>query len=138
MNYYVWSDLSVGMSESFRVTITTKMMEWFLEITGDTNPLHNDERYAVENGFPGKVVYGMLTSSFVSTLAGVYLPGRYSLIQSVELKLARPVFIGDELLVQGTITELNNTVEQMVIGVSIINQNEEKVLRGKMKVGLTK
>ncbi|MBQ9091319.1 MAG: hypothetical protein IJY52_03500, partial [Anaerotignum sp.] len=49
----------------------------FLAITGDINPLHNDQEFAQKQGHPDKVAFGMLTASFLSTLAGVYLPGRY-------------------------------------------------------------
>ena len=47
----------------------------------------------------------MLTASFLSTLAGIYLPGEKSLIHSVETKMIKPVFIGDELIVTGKVSE---------------------------------
>jgi len=78
----------------------------------------------------------MLTASFLSTLGGVYLPGAYCLIQSVETKFTLPVFIGDKLLVSGSITELNDSVKQIVLSVTITNQDGKKVLKGKMKMGL--
>ena len=37
--------------------------------------------------------------------------------------------------ISGEVTEINDTVNQIVLKVEIRNQNEEKVLRGKMKVG---
>ena len=40
MNSYKFSDLSVGMSESFTVTITEEMMDKFIDITGDVSPIH--------------------------------------------------------------------------------------------------
>ena len=77
----------------------------------------------------------MLTASFLSTLVGVYLPGERSLIHSVETKFTKPVYIGDVLNVCGEVVEINDTVKQIVLKVEIRNQYEEKVLRGKMKVG---
>lgn len=136
MNYYSYSDLSVGMEESFQVKIEEDMLVKFQEITGDVNPLHTDKRFAKEKGYQDRVVYGMLTASFLSTLAGVYLPGEKSLIQSVETKFTKPVMIGDVLTVIGKIEELNDTVQQIVLKITIVNQNEEKVLRGKMRVGM--
>jgi acyl dehydratase len=50
-------------------------MERFREDSGDINPLHLDRDYARARGFPDVVVYGLLASSFYSTLVGVYLPG---------------------------------------------------------------
>lgn len=136
MNHYKYEDLSIGMSESFNATVTDEMMNAFYGITGDNNPLHCSDSFAMEKGFSGKVVYGMLTASFLSTLAGVYLPGENSLIESTEVKFVRPVFPGDELTVEGKVSELNDTVRQMVMKVCIRNQNDEKVVRGTMKIGL--
>lgn len=70
MNAYKLSDIFIGMKESFSRVVTAEMMDQFLEISGDENPLHNDETYAREKGFPGRVVYGMLTASLISTLGG--------------------------------------------------------------------
>lgn len=77
----------------------------------------------------------MLTASMLSKLAGVYLPGRYSLIEEVDAKFVSPVYVNDTLCISGVVTELNESVQQMVMKVTIRNQNEEKVLRGKMKIG---
>ena len=134
MNNYKYEDLSVGMSESFTVTITQEMLDKFKSITGDVNPLHNDEEFARAKGHPGRVAYGMLTASFLSTLAGVYIPGERSLIQQVETKFAKPVYIGDVLTVTGEIVELVDSVQRLELKVTITNQDGKKVLRGTMEI----
>lgn len=136
MNNYSFLDIQIGMKESFTIDITADMMEKFMQITGDVNPLHNDESYAVQNGYAGRVAYGMLTASFLSTLAGVYIPGEKSLIHSVETKFVKPVYPGDTLKVSGTVTELQEIFSVFTMKVEIQNQNNEKVLRGKMKIGV--
>lgn len=135
MNHYSINELSIGHKESFKTEITSDMFDKFREITGDINPLHNNEDFAKDLGHKGRVAFGMLTASFLSTLAGVYLPGERSLIHSVETKFTKPVYIGDVLNVSGEVVEINDTVNQIVLRVEIKNQNEEKILRGKMKVG---
>lgn len=78
----------------------------------------------------------MLTASFLSTLAGMYLPGERSFIQEVLIKFVKPVFEGDVLTIKGTIIEVNETFKRLVLKVVIANQNGQKVLRGTMKVGV--
>lgn len=136
MNHYVYEELVVGQKEEFYVVVTEDMMERFREITGDVNPLHSEDDFAVNHNYPQKVVYGMLTASFLSTLAGVYLPGELSLIQSVETKFLKPVFAGDRILVSGTVAELYDSVRQIVLKVVMTNQDGVKVLKGKMKIGV--
>jgi len=138
MNKYTMKDIKVGLKESFSVTVTSEMMDGFKAITGDINPLHTDEAFAKANGFADKVVYGMLTSSFLSTLAGVYLPGENSLIREVEVKMKKTVFVGDTLTVTGEVSEINTDFNIFVMKVTIVNQDGEKVLRGKMQMGVLK
>lgn len=135
MNHYGIEDISVGMKESFHVQITEEMLEQFCSITGDVNPLHLDPEFAKDKGYPMKVAYGMLTASFLSTLAGVYLPGERSLIHSVESKFVKPVFPGDCLTVKGEVVEINDIFSVFTMKTVITNQKNEKVLRGKMQIG---
>ena len=136
MNDYTFKDIYVGMEESFSVTITEKMMEDFSAVTGDINPLHRDESFAREKGFDSKVVYGMLTASFLSTMAGVYLPGKNSLIYGMEIDFSKPVYVGDELLFSGKVTDVFEGLGCFNIKIIVRNQNNVKVCRGKMRLGV--
>ena len=136
MNHYRFSEIEPGKKESFTVTVTGEMMEHFRLITGDLNPLHNEEGYAKEKGYPGRVCYGLLTASFLSTLAGMYLPGEHSLIRGMEVNFRKPVMIGDTLTITGTVTEKQERFSLFVMKVEIKNQEGEKVLKGSMQVGV--
>lgn len=138
MNHYTLSELAVGQTESFTVTVTQEMMEDFYRLTGDDSPIHRSEEYAAGRGYPGRVVYGMLGASFFSTLAGVYLPGEHCLLHGVEAKFARPVFIGDTLTVKGTVTEVNDTFKEITVKAEIFNQEGKKVTRGLYRAGLAR
>ena len=138
MNHYTLAEITPGLSASFTVTVTPRMMEGFYALTGDDSPIHMSEEYAKGRGYPGRVVYGMLGASFFSTLAGVYLPGEHCLLHSVEAKFAKPVFIGDTLTVSGRVAEVNDTFGEITIKAVIENQNGQKVTRGLIKAGVTK
>ena len=80
MNEYTYAELQAGQIETFSTEVTLEMEEQFRRITGDVNPLHRDDQYAREisgGRFQSHVTFGMLTASLYSTLAGVYLPGKY-------------------------------------------------------------
>ena len=136
MNEYSFEDIKTGMKERFIVVITEELMNKFRNITGDVNPMHQNDKFAIRCGYREKIVFGMLTSSFLSTLAGVYLPGKYSLIQSVEIKFVRPVYVGDEITVIGEVEEKIDRFDLLRLKVYMVNQNNEKVLKGKMQVGV--
>ncbi len=134
MNDYSYNDIMTGMKESFEVSVNPEKLDIFRSLTGDINPLHNDRDYALERGYADRVAFGMLTASFMSTLAGVYLPGKKSLIQSVESKFLKPVTAGEKLTVSGEVTDKNDTVKRIEIKVIMTNEKGEKVLKGKMQV----
>ena len=136
MNHYRLADLTPGVTESFTVTITEEMMAQFYAITGDCSPIHMDADYAAGRGYPGRVVYGMLGASFLSTLAGVYLPGEHCLLHGVDLKFAKPIFLGDTLTVTGVVDEVNDTFREITIKASIVNQNGKKVTRAVIRAGV--
>lgn len=136
MNNYSFAEIEIGMEQEFQVEITREMMTQFKQITGDVNPLHTEEEFAKEKGYTSCVAYGMLTASFLSTLAGVYMPGRRSLIHSVETKFVKPVFPGDILTVHGKVTDKNELFSVITLKVTLTNQNREKVLRGIMQIGV--
>ena len=111
-------------------------MEAFRRLSGDENPLHNDVDFAVERGFSGRVVYGMLTASLYSALAGVYLPGKRCLLQSVYTDFLHPVFIGETLTVTGKIVEKHDSVRQVIIKATIQNTEGKRVSRAKIEAGV--
>ena len=135
MNNYRFEDLYEGLEVSFEENITEEMMDAFGQISGDENPLHRNQAFAQSQGYKDRVVYGMLTSSLLSQLVGVHLPGRYCLLQGLELKYLHPVYAGDTLTVKGIVDELHPSVKMAVIKAVITNQDGIKVVKGKIKTG---
>ena len=137
MKEYQFSDLRIGMTESFSHVVTTEQEESFRKITGDLNPLHRDDAFARESG-PGKfkkhVTFGMLTAAFYSTLAGMYLPGKYSLIHSLEIKFIKPVYAGDTLIITGTVAGLQEELKLLEIKARIENQEGQCVSKARIRV----
>ncbi len=136
LQHFTLPELSVGMEQHFTMHITEQMMAQFFAMTGDCSPIHIDENYATARGFGGRVVYGMLSASMISTLAGVYLPGEHCLLHQVNSKFVNPVFVGDVLTVSGRIVEISETFSTITVKFTITNQDGKKVTRGNYVAGL--
>lgn len=138
MNEFVFSEIETGYECSFSKEITVEMEQAFREITGDVNPLHQDDEYAVSVGggkFRQHVSFGMLTASLLSTVAGVYLPGKYSLIHSIDkISFKNPVFAGDVLTVSSVVEGKQDDLKLLQLKVTITNQDHKCVARAGMKV----
>ena len=136
MQEYLLSDIRRGLKHSFEAEIDETRMQKFLEISGDINPMHIDSEYAKSKGMPDRVVYGLLTASFFSTLVGVYLPGKFALLHSIDVQFSKPIFIGDKLIIVGEVSEINEMFHQIEVKAHIVNQKGEKISRAKIKVGI--
>ena len=136
MNHYTFEELSVGMEESFSVTVTEEMHNKFTELSGDINPMHLSEEYAKEHGYAGKLVYGMLTASFYSTLVGVYLPGEHCVFHEIRSTFNAAVYAGDTLTIHGEIVQIHEDFRRIKIKAYIVNQEGTKVSLSTLTVGV--
>lgn len=136
MNSYTFDEINIGHKESFTVIVSEADRDRFRDITGDINPLHNDLDYAKSKGHDRCVAFGMLSASYLSTLAGVYLPGKNSLIQKTEVNFRKPVYVGDTLTVSGEVTDKSDTFKVIEVKVQITNQDGVKVVKGKMEIAV--
>jgi acyl dehydratase len=136
MNEYRWTDLTLGLSARFDAVITDEAMQRFGELSGDVNPLHVDAAFAQRSGFPGRVAYGLLTTSFYSTLVGMYLPGKWALLHGLDVELKKPAFVGDRLTVSGEIIYLNEAFRRVEIKGSIVNAQGTVVSKAKIRAGV--
>ena len=135
MNSLKFSELKEGLSSEFNTIITENMMDNFLKLSGDNNPLHINDEYAKLKGFNSRVVFGMLSSSFYSQLVGVYLPGKYAFLHSISIDFIKPLYIGDKITIFGEIININDLFKFIEIK-SYIKRDNIKISRAKIKVGL--
>jgi 3-hydroxybutyryl-CoA dehydratase len=99
-------DLSVGMSAVYARTVTETDIVLFAGISGDNNPVHMNEVYAQSTIFKSRIVHGLLSASFVSTVIASKLPGPGSIYLSQNLRFKAPVRAGDTVEARVTITDV--------------------------------
>ena len=135
MNEFKFDTIEVGFENSFVVKVSEEMLSMFKQMSGDENPMHIDDEYAQKYGFDSKIVYGMLTASFYSKLAGMYIPGKYCILKSVETFFQNPVYVGDELVVKGIVKDKDERFRQIVVKAKIINSRGKTVSKANIIAG---
>ena len=103
---YYFEDLEEGMTDVFAKTITDADIITFAGISGDTNPVHLNHEFASETMFKGRIVHGMLTASFISTVIGTKMPGAGCIYVSQNLRFKAPVRSGETVTATCTVTKL--------------------------------
>jgi len=95
--------LSVGDRVRFAKTLTDADVRAFARSSGDTNPLHLDEKIAERTRFGGRIVHGTLASGLISA-ALARLPGLVVYL-SQDIEFQNPVRIGDRATAECEIVE---------------------------------
>lgn len=103
---YYFDDLQSGMEASVVKTVSENDILAFAEVTGDRNPVHLDEAYAVATMFKGRIAHGMLSAGLISAVFGMVMPGPGAVYVSQTLNFRAPVRIGDELIAKVKVAEL--------------------------------
>jgi 3-oxoacyl-[acyl-carrier protein] reductase len=129
-----YADIQIGDKETLLHVISKTDIEKFVELTGDDNKLHIDEKFAGTTSFKKPVVHGMLGASFISTVIGTKLPGDGALWFSQTLEFLLPVRIGDELTVVAEVIRKNDKEQIIELKTEIFNQNRQVVTKGIAKV----
>ena len=128
-----FNTIQVGDSASIERMISLEDINIFSNLTGDKNPLHVDQVFAENAKFGARVAHGMLTSSFISTLIGMTLPGKGSILTNISLDFKKPVFIGDTLIASIEVTKKVLLIKQIFFKISIGNQHSKIVASGTAK-----
>lgn len=135
MNEYRWNDIRIGLKHEFDAAFTDESAKSFAAISGDVNPLHIDETYARAAGFPEPVLFGMLTSTLYSRLVGVYLPGKFGLLQGIDIDFNAPCHAGENLHVTGEVVYLNEAYHRFEMKATIRKNDRKLVSKAMIRVG---
>ena len=113
--------------------VSKEMIDKFALATGDTNPIHLDEKYAQNTIFKKPIAHGFLVGSFISSVIGNDFPGNGTIYLSQSLKFLKPVFIGDKIVINVKIISKTNK-NWLVLKTVCINSDNEIVLEGEALV----
>jgi 3-oxoacyl-[acyl-carrier protein] reductase len=134
MNEDRFNDVKEGDEAEIVHVITIQDVDKFAELTGDVNPLHMDESYAAGTSLKKRVVHGMLSASFISTIIGTRLPGPGALWYEQHLRFLLPVRIGEEIKVMAKVKHKSTAQRILTIETTVYGEGNRKVIEGEAKV----
>ena len=71
--------------------------------SGDMNPIHHDEPFATESGYPAPLTVGMFQAGVLTTWATNWLGPQH--VRRTRIRWRAPVFPGDVLTMSGRVTD---------------------------------
>lgn len=120
----------IGDTASCSKTFTETDVILFAGLSGDFNPVHVDKEYASKTRFKRRIAHGLLTSSLLSQLLGMHLPGSGSIYMNQTLRFTKPVYIDDTITATGTVEAIDENKNTVTIKTECHNQHGDLVLTG--------
>jgi 3-hydroxybutyryl-CoA dehydratase len=125
-----FDEMQIGDSATFSKTISEADVYAFAGVTGDFNPVHINAEAAKESMFKQRIAHGMLGAGLISTILGTQLPGPGTVYLGQELAFKAPVFFGDTLTAECTVTEKKEGKFILRLNSVVRNQKGDEVITG--------
>jgi len=138
MSGYSINEIFIGMKKSVTKTLTESDVYTYAGLIGDINPVHVNSEYAKNTRFGERIVHGMLTASFFSTIVGMLIPGADAIYLGQTCKFLLPVKFGDTITATGEVTKIIPEKRIAYMRTTVTNQHGEIVIDGEATVMATK
>jgi 3-hydroxybutyryl-CoA dehydratase len=125
-----YNEIKIGDSSSITKTVTNEDIIAFAKLTGDVNPIHLDDEYALQTRFKERIAHGLLIASYISTVLGTKLPGKDTVYLSQYARFKTPVKIGDTLTITGKVVDKRDDKKIITLETNIVNQHNQLVIEG--------
>ena len=125
--------LQVGQQATLVKTVEERDVQLFAAASGDNNPVHLDAAFAATTLFKERIAHGMFSGALISAAIACNLPGPGTIDLGQQLKVTRPVKLGDTLTVQLEVLE-KLPKNRVRLATRVFNQNQEQVVDGEAEV----
>jgi acyl dehydratase len=105
--------IAVGTSLPEKILyLDREMLKAYAEASGDQNPIHQNEEFALSVGLPNVIAHGMLTMALVGKYVTDWSGGSAS-VKEFGARFIKPVIVpaGEkvDLTINGTVVEINGS-----------------------------
>ena len=130
------NNFKLGSSASVSRVITDETVREFADLSGDTQPLHLNDRYASDTRFGKRIAHGALLVGMVSAVLGVEMAGQEATIVFLGLSVnfINPVYIGDEITVNCEVVSVREDKPIVKLAVRCTNQSGTEAMNGEAVV----
>jgi 3-hydroxybutyryl-CoA dehydratase len=127
-------EIRLGDKAEFAKTISESDVYLYAGVTGDLNPAHVNEEYAKKTFFKTRIVHGMLSAGFISTIFGTKFPGPGTIYLRQVIEFVAPVYIGDTITASVEVVDINVEKNRVIFKTICVNQESKEVLTGEAVV----
>ncbi|MFM9436997.1 acyl dehydratase [Janthinobacterium sp. CG_23.3] len=123
-----------GMRARAERTLGEADLADYAALTGDCNPLHHSDDWAVAHGFAGRLVPPPLLASLFSDLLGTRLPGRGTGWMKQTLRFVAPAYVGERITAEVEIVRLRADKDLVNLSSVLTGADGRTICRGESLV----
>ncbi|MFU8797046.1 MAG: MaoC family dehydratase [Dehalococcoidia bacterium] len=120
--------------------ITQEKINLYAEASGDFNPIHVDESFAIKTPFGGTIAHGMLNLAYVSEMMASVFGQDWASSGRLRAKFKEVARPGDTLTIRSTVDSIDveDGVSYANCGFEVRNQKDEVVVAGEATAKLAR
>jgi acyl dehydratase len=124
-----FDDLQVGDEIPARSKeVRREDVKAYADASGDQNPLHQDEAFALSVGFPGIIAHGMFSMAHLTSVLTAWL-GDPAALKSLRVQFRAVVFMGETLVAGGRIVGLDAATRRATLDVWALVDRDGSTIR---------
>jgi 3-hydroxybutyryl-CoA dehydratase len=127
-------DFYLNQEFSLEFEVNEDLIDKFIYLSKDNNPLHIDENYAKSKGYKSKVVHGNIQNCFISFFVGECLPTKEVILLSNSINYVSAVYNNQKIFFNSKVIRIHNSVNLVEFKFMFENVNAEKLSFGKIKI----
>jgi acyl dehydratase len=122
-----FEDLEIGqVLPSLARVVTREDVRAYADAGGDQNPLHQNDDVARAVGFPGIIAHGMFTMGHLAACVAAWAGDPAGVIR-LSTQFRAPVFMGEEIVASGRVTDLDPTTRTAELEIWVTLQRDDVV-----------
>jgi 3-hydroxybutyryl-CoA dehydratase len=127
-----FKEIRIGDKRTFSKVITEDDVKTFAAITGDSAPIHLDDRFARRTIFRSRITHGMFVAGLISAALSRF-PG-IIIYLSQSLRFLKPVRMEDRIEAVAEVLEKIDERSELRLKTVCINERNEIVVEGEARV----
>ncbi|HSG23412.1 MAG TPA: bifunctional enoyl-CoA hydratase/phosphate acetyltransferase, partial [Azonexus sp.] len=129
-----FDEIEIGQSASMSRQLTMDDIELFATVSGNTNPVHLDKKFAANTRHHKIIAHGMWSGALVSGVLGSKLPGSGTVYIGQDLNFDHTVGLGDIVTATVTVVEKRPESHVVILDCLCVNQNGDAIVTGTAEV----
>ena len=107
-------DESTQLDELVFGPLTREDFVRYANVSGDDNPIHQDEEYARKSGAPTVFAMGMLNAGYLATAVSRWFGGAQN-VKRFKVRFTTRVWAGDEVVCSGRIVSIQDGIATVAL-----------------------